>query len=55
MIAYWGRSNALNRPAWIGGHCRVDHIDQPTHWMPLPDPPAAKVTQLSHIVSEREA
>jgi hypothetical protein len=35
-IAYWGRNNPLNRLAWIGGHCRIDHIDQPTHWMPLP-------------------
>jgi hypothetical protein len=39
-IAFWGRSNPMNRPAWQGGHCRIDHIDQPTHWMPLPAPPA---------------
>ena len=38
-VAYWGRSNPLNQPAWAGGHCRVSHIDQPTHWMPLPPPP----------------
>lgn len=38
-IAFWGRSNPINRAAWIGGHCRIDHIDQPTHFMPLPQPP----------------
>lgn len=37
--AYWGRSNPVNRLAWLGGHCRIDHIRQPTHWMPLPEPP----------------
>lgn len=35
-IAYWGRSSPLDRQAWLGGHCHIDHIDQPTHWMPLP-------------------
>ena len=39
LIAYWGRDNALNPLGWIGGHCRINHIDQPTHWMPLPAPP----------------
>jgi hypothetical protein len=40
-IAYWSRSGPLNPPCWVGGHCHVGHIDQPTHWMPLPTPPAA--------------
>jgi hypothetical protein len=39
LLAYWGRSNAVNPFGWIGGHCHINHIDQPTHWMPLPDPP----------------
>jgi hypothetical protein len=38
-IAFWGRSNPLNRQAWLGGHCGVDHISQPTHWMSLPKAP----------------
>lgn len=38
-VAYWGWDNPANRLAWLGGHCRIDHIDQPTHWMPLPEPP----------------
>jgi hypothetical protein len=39
LPAYWGRDNEINPPGWIGGHCRVMHIDQPTHWMPMPYPP----------------
>jgi hypothetical protein len=39
-VAFWGRCGSpMNRLAWIGGHCKIDHIDQPTRWMPLPEPP----------------
>jgi hypothetical protein len=36
---YWGRDGELNPSRWHGGHCRIGHIDQPTHWMQLPEPP----------------
>lgn len=38
-VAYWGRNHPLNPSSWVGGHCHVGHIDQPTHWMPLPPAP----------------
>lgn len=44
--AYWGRSHPLNQPTWVGGHCKIVHIDQPTHWMPLPEPPNQNTQQL---------
>lgn len=38
--AFWGRVGHLaNRLAWVGGHCKIDHIDQPTHWMLTPPAP----------------
>lgn len=43
--AYWGRNGELNPFSWIGGHCRVSHIDHPTHWMPLPEPPSLEPSQ----------
>ena len=37
---FWGRvSHPLNPLGWVGGHCQINHITQPTHWMPLPSPP----------------
>jgi hypothetical protein len=39
LPAFFGRTDEINPPAWHGGHCRVNHIDQPTHWMRLPEPP----------------
>jgi len=41
LPVYWGRTGELNPLAWLGGHCRVHHIEQPTHWMPLPIPPSS--------------
>lgn len=41
-IAMWQRANAINPPLWRGAHCGVSHIDQPTHWLPLPTQPEAK-------------
>lgn len=47
-ISYWGRSGRYNRAAWQtystthSAWFSVDHIDQPTHWMPLPLPPEAE-------------
>ena len=38
-IAMWQRPNAINPPMWRGAHCGVSHISQPTHWLPLPQPP----------------
>ena len=38
-IIMWHRRNAIEPAAWFGAHCDVNHIDQPTHWMPLPEPP----------------
>lgn len=37
----------VNRPAWTDGTVKSwgyeeqNEIEQPTHWMPLPDPPAS--------------
>jgi hypothetical protein len=38
-VAFYGRYALWNEMSWIGGHCKVAHITQPTHWMPLPEPP----------------
>jgi len=40
-IAFWGKTHPADRPAWMGGHCRINHIDQPFMWMPLPPAPPA--------------
>lgn len=44
---YWGGTYFGYDPAWIVAAHRADHTPielehNPTHWMPLPDPPAAK-------------
>lgn len=31
-VSYWSKIGQHEPPAWIGGHCRVNHIDQPIHW-----------------------
>ena len=38
MIAFWGRTDVWNPPGWHGGHCHINHINQPTHWTPLQPP-----------------
>ncbi len=53
-IAYWSKTprwwpwdGGLERPCWVGFTCGDDWFNEywsetnPTHWMPLPDPPAA--------------
>ena len=39
-IVSWGCQPQHNpRHFWISSTCNINHIDQPTHWMPLPAPP----------------
>lgn len=40
-ISYWGSQGMYNAPAWhtYSATGAINHIDQPTHWMPLPAPP----------------
>lgn len=42
MIGWYGKITFENPAGWVGEHCKVNHIDQPTHWMPLPPPPNSK-------------
>ena len=39
-IVSWAVQPCHNpHPAWISSTCRTNHLDPPTHWMPLPTPP----------------
>jgi len=44
-VSYWGYTKDDDCPhGWIGRYCyTVDNYDtiNPTHWMPIPDPPRA--------------
>ena len=45
-IVYWGAQPEHNPHAtWISATCRINHIDKPTHWRPLPAPPDPKDQQ----------
>jgi hypothetical protein len=37
-VGYWSRPGIHNPPSWISGR-GISHIDQPTHWQPLPKTP----------------
>ncbi len=41
-IAFYGRVNSTEQLGWLGGHCRICHIDIPTYWIPLPKSPEAE-------------
>ena len=46
QIVYWGAQPEHNPHAtWISATCRINHIDKPTHWRPLPAPPDPKDQQ----------
>lgn len=39
-IVSWGCQPQHNpHHCWISSTCNTNHIDQPTHWCPLPPPP----------------
>lgn len=39
-IVSWGCQPQHNPHSfWVSSTCKVSHIDQPTHWMELPDAP----------------
>lgn len=39
MVHYWGRISSYGPSGWLTHPVSINHIDQPTHWMPLPEAP----------------
>lgn len=42
-VSYWSAKDFYNAPAWHDTRSDVNHIDHPTHWMPLPAAPNDEV------------
>lgn len=47
FVAHWWDGDKLNQPRWNGGL-----TGQPTHWMPLPDPPDVALAPVAVAMPE---